>query len=316
MRTLSTPQSAESTDNSRTTASNNPTSTRHTSRQSNRTEELPSDLRRIIPVESRTMEKQGGQQGQQGQQGSINFDDLRRTIEATVNSAVNRALEGITSNSGPPGPPRPPGPPGEPSLTAASNGSTNMPAFMVRDVGYFDPNSDTEPVEIKEMHQVYHNVFTFTNRLKAKAVTMDATLLRNNLTSCLTGEAKRWYTEEISHITRIGLQNTGINEWCDLLEQRFRDPPSRSLAALEQERYTVTDVRKRREPAKYVQSVVLLGRDAGIATTRPSKAPRSRPHLQRQGHLPHRPHHHHHYHLHPPNHRRPGRQEADHAVYG
>ena len=242
------------------------------SRQQSRetTIELPEDLQRRTPESDSTMD---------GRQTTASLDDIRRLIESSVNfavnaavnsavdSAVDRALGNMSSNPGPPGPHGPPGPPSQPATPVNNNGSTTTPSFRARDVGYFDPNPDVEPVEVKETHQVYHNVFSFTNRVKARAVTMDATLLRNNLLSCLIGESERWYTEELSPITRIGLQNTGINEWCEHLEQRFRDPPGRSLAASEQERYTVIDVRRRREPARYVQSIVLLGRNAGIATT-------------------------------------------------
>ena len=157
----------------------------------------------------------------------------------------------MTRNPGPPGTPGPPGPLGELGIAVANSGSTLNPPFRARDVGYFNPDSDKEPVEVKETHQVYHNVFSFTNRLQARAITMDPTILRYNLPSCLIRMAECWYTEELSNITRLGLQNTSINEWCDLLEQRFQDPPDRSLAALEQERYTVTDVRNMRQGARF-----------------------------------------------------------------
>lgn len=99
-------------------------------------------------------------------------------------------------------------------------------------------------MEVKETHQVYHNVFSFTNRLRARAITLDVTILRTYLPSCLIGKAERWYTEELSNITRLGLQNSSIDEWCNLLEKRFCNPPGRSLAALEMERYTIQDVRR------------------------------------------------------------------------
>ena len=92
---------------------------------------------------------------------------------------------------------------------------------------------------MKDTYQIYHNVFSFTNRLKARAVTMDTTLLRTNLASCLVGRAERWYTEELSNMTRIRLQTSSIAEWCDLLEKRFRDTRGQSLAALKRERYTI-----------------------------------------------------------------------------
>ena len=201
----------------------------------------------------------------------INLDDLRRTIEATVdnavNSAVSRALKRTTSNSGPPGHPRPSKLPGEPGITTANYGTSNPSIFRARDVDYFDPNSEAEPVEVTENYRIYHNIFSFTNRLQECVVIMDPTVLRDNVPNCLIGKAKRWYTEELSNITRLGLQNSSINDWCDLLKQRFRDPPAKSQTALEMEQYTIQDVRRRRDPADYIQSIVLLGQNAGTATT-------------------------------------------------
>ena len=120
--------------------------------------------------------------------GSTNFDDLRRLIESTVSNAVNHAMD--RRSPGPSGPPGPPGPPGEPATPPSTYGSS-QPTIRAQDIGYFDPDSDKEPVEVKETHQVYHNVFSFTNRLKARAITMDIALLRNHLPSCLIGKAER-----------------------------------------------------------------------------------------------------------------------------
>ena len=175
--------------------------------------------------------------------GSINLDDLCRVIESTVNTAMIHALERITPSPSPPGPLEPSGPAGEPGATVTSNGSSNPPTFSAREVGYFDPNPDVRLAKIKETHQIHYNVFSFTNRLKTCTVTMDPTLLRNNLPSCLIGKTERWYIEEISNITRLGLRNSSIDDWCELLERRFRDPPRISLIALERERYTIMDVR-------------------------------------------------------------------------
>ena len=64
------------------------------------------------------------------------------------------------------------------------------PVFRARDVGYFDPNPDVPSIEVKENHNIYHNVFSFTNRLRVKADTMDVALLRQNLDACLLGSAE------------------------------------------------------------------------------------------------------------------------------
>lgn len=143
------------------------------------------------------------------------------------------------------------------------------PQFRPRDIGYFDPDPQAAPVEVKETHNVYHNVFSFTNRLRVKATTMDPIMLRQNVESCLLGAADDWYTNQLTHISRVGLRNDpdGVKEWCDALEARFRDSPGKSLTLLESVRYTVRDARNKRDPADYVSSIVLNSKNAGIATT-------------------------------------------------
>ena len=96
---------------------------------------------------------------------------------------------------------------------------------------------------------------------------MDAGVLRQNLDACLLGAAENWYTNELAHLSRIGLRNDndGVKEWCNALESRFRDSPSKSLTALENIRYTVKDTRSRRDPLDYVSTLVLHAKNAGIA---------------------------------------------------
>ena len=143
------------------------------------------------------------------------------------------------------------------------------PAFRARDIGYFDPNSDVPAIEVKENHNIYHNVYSFTNRLRVKADSMDVTLLRQNLDACLLGSAEQWYTNELSHMIRAGLRNdqNGVKEWCDALESRFRDSPDKSLSIVEAIRYTIRDIRARKNPADYVASILTHSKNAGLATT-------------------------------------------------
>ena len=152
---------------------------------------------------------------------------------------------------------------------AAAPGEKRPQAFRARDVGYFDPNPDVPAIEVKDNHNVYHNVYSFTNRLRVKVDTMDAALLRQNLDSCLLGTADSWYTNELSHVIRVGLKNdqNSVKEWCDALEARFRDSPGRSLSIVEAIRYTVKDVRARKDPSDYVTSIMIHSKNAGLAST-------------------------------------------------
>lgn len=162
-----------------------------------------------------------------------------------------------------------------PAPLPADERRASQPAFRARDVGYFDPNPDVPAIEVKDHHNVYHNVFSFTNRLRVKVTTMDAAVLRQNLDTCLLGAADDWYTNQLTHLSRVGLRDSagsdGIKEWCDALEARFRDSPGKSLTLLELIRYTVRDVRSRKDPADYVSSIVLNSKNAGIAATEASQ---------------------------------------------
>ena len=50
--------------------------------------------------------------------------------------------------------------------------------FNPKSVGYFDPKDKVMPVEVKDSYNIYHNVFSFTVRLRVKATTIDTSLLR------------------------------------------------------------------------------------------------------------------------------------------
>ena len=144
------------------------------------------------------------------------------------------------------------------------------PQFRARDIGYFDPKPDsTQPVEVKDNYNVYHNVFSFTARLQVKAALVGAAVLAQNLDACLLGAADQWFTNEIVQATRVGMQYdpNGISLWCSCLEDRFRDSPGKSLAALEAVRYTVKDTRMRKDPAEYMSSIVLNGKNSRTAMT-------------------------------------------------
>ncbi|KAI9885632.1 MAG: T-complex protein 1 subunit beta [Watsoniomyces obsoletus] len=95
--------------------------------------------------------------------------------------------------------------------TAATNDR-----FRARDIGFFDPRSRSNAVETKDNDQVYHNVYSFTNRVRVKSATMDAAVLRRNLDSCLRGRAETWYTEQLTDLQRIGLHPdpAGVTQWC------------------------------------------------------------------------------------------------------
>ena len=71
-------------------------------------------------------------------------------------------------------------------------------AFRVKDMGFFDLDSNSPPVEIKDTHQIYHNIYSFTQHLRVKTDTMDISILRNLIDQCLLEKADTWYTQELA----------------------------------------------------------------------------------------------------------------------
>lgn len=84
--------------------------------------------------------------------------------------------------------------------------------FRPQDLGFFDPDPDNERlVENVDNSTVYHNVFSFIARVKAKAWgviegNFSANRVASQLDQCLKGKAELWYTNEISRTTRAGLK--------------------------------------------------------------------------------------------------------------
>jgi hypothetical protein len=76
----------------------------------------------------------------------------------------------------------------------------------------------------KDDKSYYRNVWSFTNRLKILASTRDKRQLAQSIEAYLKGEAEKWWNNELINIERIGLiyNPTGVEEWCNLLEDRFR----------------------------------------------------------------------------------------------
>lgn len=195
---------------------------------------------------------------------TVSFNDLRRLIQEEIEARLPRNTTDTPSDRVTPPVSTMPTLPTQYDNRPVNNGVASM-QFRPRDIGYFDPSSDLkEDVTIKDKDQVYRNVFSFTNRVRVKATTMDPALIRNNLDTCLLGRAKTWYTEELSHIQRVGLRMdpSGVEEWCRHLKARFRESPGRFLVALESTRYTIQDVQRRRDPADFVQQIVLHGKNS------------------------------------------------------
>lgn len=102
-----------------------------------------------------------------------------------------------------------------------------------------------------------------------KAESIDATLLKQNINTYLLDKADKWYTNQISRTTRVSFKNnsTGIVEWCKALESRFKYLLGKLLSLFENIRYTVTNTRRRKDPANYINAILLNSKKTGIVST-------------------------------------------------
>ena len=189
----------------------------------------------------------------------MNKDIVRRIVQeavqvAAAQFAAARSRDPAPSGGGP-----------QPDATTPPEQASRPPQFRSRDVEYFEPAS-RPAIEVKDNYNIYHNVFSFITRLRVKATIMNVTVLRQNLDIYLLRSAEKWYTNKLAHLSRIGLRNDtiDINEWCQALETRFRDSPSKSLAALKVIRYTIKNARARRDPLNYVFTLILYAKNVGI----------------------------------------------------
>lgn len=148
--------------------------------------------------------------------------------------------------------------------------------IKAQNIGYFDPDNEAPHAETTDGKTIYHNVFAFTERLRAKSTAYHD--LSKHVDECLRGKADRWFTVEISNTTRAGLM-TNIDLWCESLEKRFAEASNVSLQKLEKLRYTIADVRSRKDPEEYIQQAITLGKAARSATTEQSQVHTAYNHL-------------------------------------
>ena len=121
---------------------------------------------------------------------------IRRIVNEAVQAAAAQiataALAGANNGNDSTTPPGgvPGGAPGGlPDNQAMAHRAKRPPQFRPRDVGYFNLDPDVPPIEAKETHNIYHNMFSLTNRLRVKVLIINAALLRQNIESYLLRSA-------------------------------------------------------------------------------------------------------------------------------
>ncbi|MCJ1332251.1 hypothetical protein MMC10_008943 [Thelotrema lepadinum] len=150
--------------------------------------------------------------------------------------------------------------------------TSQISAFTTERIGFFDPNNNKNPpisthYTDRGPSTTYHNVFTFTDNLRARLpspAAIDASFL---------GEANTWYVTELSASTRRSLQNdSSLHAWISALEARFKLPSGVAWSRLKNTHFTADDVRRGKNPVHYAHEVFLLARAVGRVSGHSSEA--------------------------------------------
>ena len=167
--------------------------------------------------------------------------------------------------------------------------SNSSSSFDPKMVGFFKPDPDKPALEAKDSYNIYHNVYSFITKLKVRSALHVDPPLQNNVENCLLGAAERSFTEELNELSCSGLRyDPSITMWCTALEPRFKQSPNRTLATLEQLRFTVRDIRASQDPMTFLSEIKIRCQNSGTLINESAQAmlawERMDPHLRQ--HIP------------------------------
>ena len=145
---------------------------------------------------------------------------------AQIRELMSKMLNNLPTQQGPAGPAGLPGEQGLPGLPT-NLARPRSAQWKPHDIGIFWPNIPasygTRDVIDDGKERYYHNVHSFIARIQVAVLTRDAATMRQNLDLCLKGEAQDWWTNQLAHVTQVGIMsdNTGVEEWIKALEKQF-----------------------------------------------------------------------------------------------
>lgn len=90
-------------------------------------------------------------------------------------------------------------------------------------------------------------------------------MILDNLFTCLRGTALQWYTSELSTNQKVLVKyGEGIVKWEKQLLRWFRIAPNQAMIVITNEKYTIDDARRWREPREYSTKIIRAARDAKL----------------------------------------------------
>ena len=112
----------------------------------------------------------------------------------------------------------------------------------------------------KENKIYYQSVTVFISWLRVAAATHDSTKIHQNLNTCLYEKAEWWWTHELDKIIHADLiaHHHDVEQWCKILEKRFKTSFSQALIKLNAIRYIIDDMHAWKSFTAYVITIITV----------------------------------------------------------
>jgi hypothetical protein len=148
--------------------------------------------------------------------------------------------------------------------------------WRLEEVGIFEPdlpiddrNPSGDAVTVGR-DTIYRNVDAFCERIADAIASKGSITVRDNLQSCLRGQALRWYTHELAATDKTFIRNDlspNLDHWIIRLRDRFRPRLAQAVRENSELMFRIGDIRAGRRVSEYFQSNVLRARAAGFEST-------------------------------------------------
>lgn len=143
--------------------------------------------------------------------------------------------------------------------------------WIVVDIDYFDLMYDNKFIYTRDLMKnakkdiYFRDVHLFLERVKDHARIKNSALIRKNLFTCLRDLTLQWYTSELSkNIKNLLRLDKVVKFWKKELFKRFKEASNMIMINLVKEKYSMNDVRRRRESREYVDVIFRASKFANL----------------------------------------------------
>ena len=137
---------------------------------------------------------------------------------------------------------------------------------------FFDSMYDNKSINIKQImkhtskNTYFRNIHLFLDRVKNITIIHDDQFIRENLFICLRDTVLQWYTFELStEIKDLLRYDQDLKYWIDQLLKKFKKSWNISIITILRKRYTMNNVRRRREYRKYASIILRATKSANMS---------------------------------------------------